>query len=87
MKAKTLIVALFLVLLLLCLGCEVSKSKEDIEGYNHKPMDYRPRDLTPRACYVTNVIVIDNCEYIVTAAGRGIVHKANCKNSFHIVVK
>lgn len=85
MKAEVLIVALFLVLLLLCLGCEVSKSKEDIEGY--KLMDYKPRDLTPRACYVTNVIVIDDCEYIVTGAGKAIVHKANCKNPLHIIVK
>jgi len=86
MKAKVLIVVLFLVLLLLCLGgCKESETKGDIEGY--KSMDYRPKDMTPRTCYSTHVIVIDDCEYIVTGAGKAIVHKANCKNPLHIIVK
>jgi hypothetical protein len=82
---KTLIVAMFLVLLLLCLGCEEkSQVKEDPSGY--KPMNYKPNDLTSGTFYyiTTNVIVIDDCEYIVVSgSGKGIVHKANCKNPIH----
>ena len=81
MRTLMVIVIIILALALFFPGCESSDSKREIQGY--KAMDYKPKDLAPNLCFTVRVIVVDDCEYIVTGSGSAIVHKANCKNSIH----
>lgn len=80
MKKILTICSVSLLFLLFILSCSFNSSQTP-ENYSYEhnggvwsSMDYKIEQKT-----------IDSCEYIIIFGdkGRNIIHKANCKNSFH----